>query len=86
MRDNKILMKYIKFTPIFLWLLYFSINLNSSLSSVDSRLEVIALSRTYSVGGFPFIYNMAAYSSFLDELLLLIIALLVYKFLKRRFS
>lgn len=77
-------MKFLKYLSFLLWLLYLVANFGSSLETMNLRLEAIHLSREYTVGGFSRIYDIAAYTSFLSEILFLVVAVIAYRFLKKK--
>ncbi len=75
-----------KYVPMFLWFVYVAYNFSSSMSLVKNRLNAISLSRDLTVGGYSNFYNIAAYASFLDELLLLGLAITVSIILSKKIN
>ncbi len=81
-----IMKKIGKYVPVFLWFVYVAYNLSSSVSLVRNRLNAISLSRDLTVGGYSSVYSIVAYASFLDELLLLGLAITVSVILSKKIN
>ena len=76
--------KFIQYTPFTLWVIYVLCSFKRSNELASARLEAISLSRDLTVGGYPQMLNIAAYTSFFDEIALLVLAFVVYHLLKKR--
>lgn len=74
--------KQLQFLPLALWLFYFLYFFNISLRKVNGRLEAINLVTDLTPGDLPLFYSIAAFASFFDEIILLIIAILGYRYLR----
>lgn len=78
--------KYIPFIPLLVWVLYVALNFGKDISTANRRLEATNLSREYTVGGLPSFFSITAYSSLIDDVVFLIVAILIFKFLGTRFK
>ncbi len=77
---------YLKYLPLVLWFLNVAISFASDLDMTKKRLETLNLVGEYMVGGLSVIYYPAAFVAFFDDILLLIVALILYRFFSKKYN
>lgn len=78
------LLNLLPYLPLVVWLVRFALGFSHTIEVTRHYTSAINLSRQYTVGGFPLLYNLAAFANLADDLLLLALAWFAYKYLKQK--